>query len=85
MLAHTDLDWPAVWFDRTFRYVQEKFPLKRYGHPMWILGADRKVTFVPHVSRKGNYHHPRHLALNLLAVERMIERGGVVSGVWEAE
>ena len=80
LLEHTDLDWPEAWFGRTFRYVQEKFPLKQYGHPMWILGADRKVTFQPHVSRKGNYHHPRHLALNLLAVERMIARGGAVSG-----
>ena len=50
---------------------------------MWIMGGDRKVTFRPHTSRKGNYHHPRHLMLNLLALDRMIERGGRVSGVWQ--
>ncbi|MDP6777165.1 MAG: AGE family epimerase/isomerase [Candidatus Latescibacteria bacterium] len=82
LMEHTDLEWPEWWFDRTFRYVQEKFPLKPHGHPLWILGSDRKVTFKSHISRQGNYHHPRHLMLNLLAVERMIERGGKVSDVW---
>ena len=82
LMEHTDLEWPEWWFDRTFRYVQEKFPLKPHGHPLWILGSDRKVTFHPHISRQGNYHHPRHLMLNLLALERIIERGGVVSDVW---
>lgn len=76
LLEHTDLAWPERWFRRTFRYVQDKFPLKQYGYPMWIMGGDRKVTFQPHTSRKGNYHHPRHLMLNLLALERMIEHGG---------
>ncbi|MDP6777316.1 MAG: AGE family epimerase/isomerase [Candidatus Latescibacteria bacterium] len=74
LLEHTDLDWPEYWFGRVYRYVQEKFPLKQYGHPMYILSADRKVTFQPRVSRKGNYHRPRHLMLNLLALERMIAR-----------
>lgn len=82
LMEHTDLAWADFWFDRTFRYVQEKFPLKQYGHPLWILGADRKVTFQPHTSRKGNYHHPRHLMLNLLALDRMIERKGRVSDMW---
>ena len=68
---------------RTFRYVQERFPLKPHGYPMWIMGGDRKVTFRPHTSRKGNYHHPRHLMLNLLAIDRMIARGGRVSDVWQ--
>ena len=83
LLEHTGLQWPEAWFGRTFRYVQEKYPLKPHGYPMWIMGGDRKVTFRPHTSRKGNYHHPRHLMLNLLALDRMIERGGRVSGVWQ--
>jgi N-acylglucosamine 2-epimerase len=82
LLEHTDLKWPEMWFGRTFDYVQEKFPLKQYGYPMWIMGGDRKVTFQPHTARKGNYHHPRHLMLNLLALDRMIERGGRVSDTW---
>ena len=83
LMEHTRLEWPWWWFDRTYRYVREKYPLRQYGYPLWILSADRKVSFKPHTSRKGNYHHPRHLMLNLLALERMIERGGRVSGFWE--
>jgi hypothetical protein len=62
--------------------VQEKFPLKKHGFPMWQMGGDRKVTHQPHTSRKGNYHHPRHLMHNLLVLERMIERGGKISGIF---
>ena len=31
--------------------------------------------------RVENYHHPRHLMENLLALRRIIDRGGAVSGV----
>ena len=82
LLEHTDWEWPEYWFGRTFRFVQERYPLKRYGFPLWSLGGDRKGTFQPHTRHKGNYHHPRHLMLNLLALERMIERGGEVSDFW---
>lgn len=29
-----------------------------------------------------DHYRPRYLLLNLLAVERMIEQGGAVSGLW---
>jgi len=35
-----------------------------------------------HFTRVGNFHHPRHLMLNLLTLDRMIERGGKVSGLF---
>lgn len=69
-----DADWARAWFDKTYAYVREKFPLKQYGYPLWILGADRRVTFVEEASRVGNFHHPRHLMLNLLALDRLLER-----------
>jgi hypothetical protein len=34
--------------------------------------VDRKVTFEAHYDRIENYHHLRHLMLNLLALERMV-------------
>jgi len=83
LLEHTELAWPEEWFHRTFDYVHARFPLAPHGHPLWAMGGDRKVAFEPHVSRKGNYHHPRHLMLNLLAIERMVGRGGRVSAVWK--
>lgn len=82
LLEHTDLEWPQQWFDRIYHYVRDKFTLRQYGYPGWILSADRRVTFEPHISRKGNYHHPRQLMLNLLALDRMIEREGQVSDFW---
>jgi hypothetical protein len=33
--------------------------------------------------RVENFHHPRHLMLNLLALERMLRRGGGVSALFD--
>lgn len=83
IIEHTGAQWAKDWFSRMFEYVQDKFPLKQYGFPLWILGADRKVTFVRNSSRIGNFHHPRHLMLNLMSIERMIDRDGRTSGIFE--
>ena len=64
-------DWARTWFAKTYDYVRDKFPLAQYGHALWILGADRKVTYEEQANRVGNFHHPRHLMLNLLALQRM--------------
>jgi N-acylglucosamine 2-epimerase len=85
MIEHTGSQWAKDWFARMFTYVQDKFPLKQYGFPLWILGADRKVTFVRNYTRVGNFHHPRHLMLNLLSIEHMIERGNKVSSLFEGK
>ena len=76
--------WARETFEIMFNYVRDKFPLLRYGYPLWIVQGDRKVTFenkppqgptFPSEQRVENYHHPRHLMLNLLALDRMIRRG----------
>ncbi len=82
MIEHTGDAWAKEWFDRTYRYVRDKFVLKQYGFPLWIDYADRKVTFQRHASRAENFHHPRHLIFNLLAIERMMKRGGKPSGIF---
>jgi len=79
---HTGEQWAKDIFEKMFAYVQDKFPLKQYGFPIWILSADRKVTFERNYSRVGNFHHPRHLMLNILSLDRMIGRGGKVSGLF---
>ena len=63
--------WAGQMFGRMYRYARDKFPMARHGFPLWINAADRKVTFEPHYNRIENYHHPRHLMLNLLAIERL--------------
>ena len=82
VIEHSGAQWAKDWFSRTYKYVREKYPLKQYGFPLWILYADRKVTFEEHYDRVGNFHHPRHLMLNLLSLDRMIERGGKVSDLF---
>jgi len=79
VLEHTGAQWAKDWYSKVYAYVLDKFPLKQYGYPLWILYADRKVTFEEHYNRVGNFHHPRHLMTNLLALDRMIARGGKVS------
>ncbi len=80
VIEHTGAQWAKDWFSKMYTYVLEKFPLRQYGHPLWILYADRFVTYREHTSRLGNFHHPRQLMINMNALDRMIERGGKVSG-----
>ena len=83
MIEHTGALWARDWFSRTWNYVQERFSLKKYGSPIWIYAADRQVTyeeFQRRPKRIENFHHPRHLMLNLLSLERMIKRGVKVVG-----
>ena len=69
-------------FAKMFEYIQDKYPLKQYGYPLWILSADRKVTFQKKGGRVGNFHHPRHLMLNLLSLDRLIAQKGKVSNLF---
>ncbi len=83
IIEHTGEQWAKDWFAKMYKYVKEKYPLKQYGFPIWILFADRKVTFERHAGRVGNFHHPRHLMLNLLSIMRMIKRSGKTSGFFD--
>jgi len=80
IIEHTGTQWAKDWYARMWNYVTDKFPLEQYGYPIWILYADRKVTFESHYDRVGNFHHPRHLMLNMLSLDRMIKRKGRISG-----
>ena len=78
VVEHTGADWAKHWFGKIFTYVQEKFPLKKHGYALWDLWPDRKATFVEHYSRIENFHHPRHLILNLLSLRRLMNSGSSV-------
>ncbi|MFH1742047.1 MAG: AGE family epimerase/isomerase [bacterium] len=82
IVEHSGLDWASGIFWKMYDYVMEHYPLKKHGYPLWNLAADRKATFEEQTTRVGNYHHPRHLMLNLLSLERMIERKGRTSGIF---
>jgi N-acylglucosamine 2-epimerase len=81
IVEHLDAPWAAAIFEKMYDYVMSTYPLKKYGFSLWMEAGDRKMTFREHASRVENYHHPRHLMMNILALERMIKRGGRVSGL----
>jgi len=82
IIEHTGAQWAKDWFRRGYTYVIENFPLKPHGYALWDLYPDRKVTFVEDFERIGNFHHPRHLMLNLSALQRIKARGGKVSNLF---
>jgi mannose/cellobiose epimerase-like protein (N-acyl-D-glucosamine 2-epimerase family) len=80
IFERTGADWAREMFNQTFDYVQKTFPLKEHGSPIWMYAGNRKVEFEEFKTRPKrveNYHHPRHLMLNLLSIERMIKRTAV--------
>ena len=82
VLEYSNVDWAKEWFSRIDGYIQEKFPLRKHGYPLWILGSDRKVTFnKDRLTRVGNFHQPRHLMLNLMRLENIIKRGGKIQKI----
>jgi len=82
IVEHTGTEWANDVFTDQFNWVQEHLPLKKHGYAMWLEARDRKATFIPHASRKDNYHHPRHLMLNLMSLRRIVANTGNVSGVF---
>lgn len=69
--------WAFNWYDKAYKYVMENYPLKKYGYPLWNIGGDRKMTFEKEGNRIENYHHPRHLMLNIQSLERIITNNGI--------
>ena len=74
LIERRGYDWAAEIFRKTNDYVREKYPLRAHGSPLWIYASDREVnyqTFLNMPKRVENFHHPRHLMLNLLSLGRM--------------
>ena len=80
VVEHLGAPWAAGMFEKMYDYVMSTYPLKKYGFPLWMEGGDRTMTFKKHASRVENYHHPRHLMLNILALERLEKQGGKIPG-----
>lgn len=79
IFEHTGAPWAWDLFLKFDRYTRRRYqePLKRLGIPLWIYGADRQVTLDSYLklpARVENYHHPRHLMLNLIRLNRLAQR-----------
>ncbi len=83
-LEHSGWDWTTQIFSEMYTYIIAKYPLNQFGYSLWMNTGDRQMTFTEHDTRVENYHHPRHLMLNLLALDRIIARNGAPSGVFNS-
>jgi hypothetical protein len=64
-----------------FNMINQKFSQKARGYPAgYILFADRQVSPQPHAGRQDNYHPIRQLLLNIMTLDRMIQRGAAGAG-----
>lgn len=79
MAEHTGDNWAQECFKETLEYVQQKFDVS--GNLFWSSSGDRQLKEYAK-NRAEHYHHPRHLMLNLLAVNRMLKRNGQVSNLF---
>lgn len=77
LVEQTGDAWAAGFYAELDRYTRERFPMRRIGSPLWQVAGNRRVDLTPDMTRAENYHHPRFLMLNLLAVERMMQRKGL--------
>jgi mannose/cellobiose epimerase-like protein (N-acyl-D-glucosamine 2-epimerase family) len=76
ILEQTGAGWAARYFELAQQVIDEKYSMKKYGQPGYMLFADRRMTRVPHSARQDNYHPIRQLMLNILTLDRMIECDG---------
>ena len=81
VIEHRGEEWAKQMFADQFEYVETRCRLDRWGFPLMMDSADRKISVLPKASRKDIYHHPRYLMLCLESLERQVERGGKTSGV----
>ncbi len=72
IFERTRAEWAARFFGMAQEIIDQKFSRRKYGQPGYMLFADRRMTQQPHVARQDNYHPPRQLMLNLLALDRML-------------
>ena len=81
VFERTRAEWAARYFEMAFNMINQKFSQKARGYPAgYILFADRQVSPQPHAGRQDNYHPIRQLLLNIMTLDRMIQRGAAGAG-----
>lgn len=74
-LVEAGVEWAAQEFSRMYQYVRSTYRVAGPGRAIWMYAGDRRMTrasFLAMPRRLENYHHPRHLMLNLLVLERLL-------------
>jgi mannose/cellobiose epimerase-like protein (N-acyl-D-glucosamine 2-epimerase family) len=77
VIENTDEAWAVDWYKRTWNYVKKTFCL---GVGAWEQAVNRQGETISrekwgiHPMRRGNYHQPRFLMMNILSLDRMLKR-----------
>ncbi|HUU26416.1 MAG TPA: AGE family epimerase/isomerase [archaeon] len=78
VLEYTGETWAREWYERTRAFTLRTVANNKIG--VWDQAADRFGKIVPrkeyHPKRKGNFHQPRYMMLDILILERMIKNNG---------
>ncbi|MFC1607734.1 AGE family epimerase/isomerase [Candidatus Latescibacterota bacterium] len=83
LVEHTGSPWAKAWYERFYRFIKDRFEPIEGGFSPWISSGDRTGTpDIFSAPRIGNFHYPQCLMFNILALDRMIERDGAVSGIF---
>lgn len=77
VIENTGEAWAKDWYNRTWEYVKKTYCL---GVGAWEQAVNRQGEPISREKwginpmRRGNYHQPRFLMLNILSLDRMIEK-----------
>lgn len=80
LIEHTGDEWAMRHFARTDAYIFDKYfnPANKF----WHSSGDRKMS-EPNVTLLEHYHHARQFMRSILSLERMIQRQGRISGLFD--
>jgi N-acylglucosamine 2-epimerase len=78
MLEYTGEHWAAEWYERIRDFTLSTVADNDIG--VWDQAVDRVGKKIPrkeyHPKRKGNFHQPRYMMLNIESLERMMANNG---------
>ncbi|MHC4398137.1 MAG: AGE family epimerase/isomerase [Planctomycetota bacterium] len=78
ILEYTGEVWAKQWYERVWAFTLRA--MANTGHGVWRQAVDRCGNDVKRVGvsskRKGNFHQPRCLMMNILSLDRIIENAG---------
>ena len=78
ILEYTGEVWAKEWYERVRAFTLRT--MANTGHGVWRQAVDRFEDDIQRVGvsskRKGNFHQPRCLMMNILSLQRMIDNRG---------
>lgn len=79
LIEHTGDPWAVKCYMETDAYITEKFTHPEYA---FIVDNGNRQMDKPSEVRAEHYHHPRQLMVCMLAMDRILKRGGKPSGLF---